>query len=281
MFRVAGYRAPINHRISETPATMRRANCKKLSNAQVARLEERQKALGLTQPELLARFDAALKNAGCVYDGIGAAKMRLDRVFNPRMRRGISEGTKAAVAHALGWNVPEFEAAISEKKDGARRDERKERAGVRASAQQIGFKALVQIGSHQITRGVDLSNDNLPKVYEAAYRMFLRIRELMGDLPVDEFSRGRSAQRIYEALNATLNETLRPHLTKWPEQYCQWRDGFVKTKAGSKLSAQDLQKHFPQRQTLMRELKEVAQSLKVDARKLKALVFAKGKKTKL
>ena len=97
---------------------MRHSGCQKLSDAQVARLETRRQALGLTREKLLEKFDHGLKGTGYVYDGIAAAKMRLDRVFNRRMRRPISESTKTALAHALDWTIPQLEKAIRVKSDG-------------------------------------------------------------------------------------------------------------------------------------------------------------------
>jgi hypothetical protein len=61
---------------------------------------------------MLQRFDRALRAAGSVYDS-GAAKMRLDRVFNPRMRKPISESTKAALACALDMTLDQFDQLIS------------------------------------------------------------------------------------------------------------------------------------------------------------------------
>lgn len=255
---------------------MRHSSSEILSDAQVALIERRRKTLGVTCGALLERFERALKTAGYVHTE-AAAKMRLDRILNPRMRRPMSEPTKAALAQALDWTVPEFEAAIGKKKDRQVRRHGSPSAGdKKASARQTGFAALVQIESHQITRGVDLGKDNLTRVYEAAYRMFLRVRELIGELPVDEFNRGPTAQQVYDALSAALNESLRPHLTKWPEQYEQWQKAFVKTRKGQKLSAQQLQKRFPQRRVLSRDLKKVAQRLQADTRTLKSLIFAKG-----
>lgn len=82
-----------------------------LSNPQVARIHRRRKALGLTMPDLLARFADALRRAGSVHT-TAAAKMRLDRVLNPRMRKPVSEETKRALARALEWTLEELEQSV-------------------------------------------------------------------------------------------------------------------------------------------------------------------------
>lgn len=90
---------------------MRHTSCQRLSDAQVAQLEAHRKTLGLTQRALLQKFEEALNKDGCIHTP-AAGKMRLDRVFNRRMRRPMSEDTKSALAAALDWSVPQLESAI-------------------------------------------------------------------------------------------------------------------------------------------------------------------------
>lgn len=93
---------------------MRNSDTELLSQRQVTQLEKRRKSLGLTRTVVLERFARALKAAGWIHTQ-AAAKMRLDRVFNPRMRRPTSEATKAALACALDWTLSELESAIQVK----------------------------------------------------------------------------------------------------------------------------------------------------------------------
>jgi len=59
---------------------------------------------------MLQKFEDALQREGCVHS-LGSAKMRLDRVLNPRLRRRVSETTLMALAHALSWTLLDLEAA--------------------------------------------------------------------------------------------------------------------------------------------------------------------------
>lgn len=93
----------------------------RLSNAQVAELESRRKVLGLTRATLLHKFEEALKKCGCIHTD-EAVKMRLDRVFNPRMRRPMSEETEGALAAALDWSIPQLESAMGVGSDAARQN---------------------------------------------------------------------------------------------------------------------------------------------------------------
>jgi hypothetical protein len=82
-----------------------------LTDAQIQQLELRRKMLGRTRTDLLHRFEEALRGQGCVHT-LAAARMRLDRVLNPRLRRPTSEATLIALASALGWTLLELEAAL-------------------------------------------------------------------------------------------------------------------------------------------------------------------------
>lgn len=87
---------------------MRHSYSEVLSNAAVAKIDLRRRDLNLTRSDLLLRFTDALTSAhGSRADG--SAKMRLNRVLNPRLRRPLSESTKAALARSLEWTLDEFD----------------------------------------------------------------------------------------------------------------------------------------------------------------------------
>jgi len=97
---------------------MRHSHSQTLSDARVARLEDRRKTLGLSRRALLLRFEEALQRDGYVHS-LASAKMRLDRVVNPYLRRPVSEATLLALASALDWTLPELEGAIQPVKNNA------------------------------------------------------------------------------------------------------------------------------------------------------------------
>jgi hypothetical protein len=105
-----------------------------LSDAQVARIQRRQKELGLTSDQFLERFKEALKEGTGVVQSHSAVKMRLDRIFYSRMRRPTSETTKLALAHTLGWTLLEFEEAIAAAKEDLKRVRQKKKKGAPGTA---------------------------------------------------------------------------------------------------------------------------------------------------
>ncbi len=246
----------------------RQSACELVTEAHVSRIEARRKTVGMTREQLRQRFDQALKFGHTPE----AARMRLDRVLNTKMRRPMSDTTKAALAEALGWTTDEFEREVFEKPEAGSSDEAVAHPYSAASARQIAFSVAALLESYQISRSVDLSEDNLVNVYEAAYRMFQRIRDLRCALPVEELARQPAAQAIYDTLGIVLNETLRPHLTRWPERYQRWRTENVP--ASRKLSPQELQMQFPQRRELVRDLECLVEQLQGDIKRLKSLALA-------
>lgn len=253
---------------------MRRSLSQKLSTAQVERINARRKSLALTREQLLEKFSGALKCVTGQVQSTAAAKMRLDRIFNDKMRCPLTDTTKAALAHALDWSVAEFEDAISEA------TMINERAAplpasankVPRSARQVAHCVAVQLETHQISRGVNLRVDNLLKVYSAAHRMFLHIRDLMEEMPVDDFYRDPVAQEIYDVLLAVLNENLRPHLTVWADRYRSWDENSLAKDSGVHLTAQQLQLRFPDRKKLEQDLCSVSCRLQADAARLRVLI---------
>lgn len=96
-----------------------------LSDAQVARIKDRQKELGLTTEQFFQRFKEALKELTGAVQSDSAVKMRLDRIFYSRMRCPMSETTKLALARTLDWTLLGFEKAIAEKRNMRRRSKQR------------------------------------------------------------------------------------------------------------------------------------------------------------
>ncbi len=84
---------------------------RRLTDAEIAILEKRARALGLSPRRLLERFGEALKRDG-IAPAPGSIKTRLDRVLNPRMRCPTSEETFLALAAALEWSRVELDTAL-------------------------------------------------------------------------------------------------------------------------------------------------------------------------
>lgn len=246
------------------------ARSAKLTAEQITLIERRRKSLGLTREKFLAKFTSSLNAVTGIATSASTVKMRLDRALNAKMSCPVSDTTKVALARALDWSVNEFERVIGVNATHPIQTDGPVTMAPR-TARQIAHCVSVQLDTHQITRGVDLSVDNLENVYAATYRMFQHIRELMEELPVDDFERDPAAQEIYDTLASVLNEGLRPHLSTWREQYAEWLRRFCSSPRAKKMAPQQLQTAFPRRAGLERDLANTAQQLRRSAKKLRQL----------
>lgn len=82
-----------------------------LTDAQVALLEARRRSLGLSLPNLRARFARALGADGA-FASKSTIRTRLNRVIKVRMRCPTSEETLIALAVSLEWSIVELEAEL-------------------------------------------------------------------------------------------------------------------------------------------------------------------------
>ena len=80
-----------------------------LTDAQVALLDERRRALGLSARMWRDRFGEALGRDGAVASK-STTRTRLNRVISVRMRCPASEETLIAVAVSLEWSIADLEA---------------------------------------------------------------------------------------------------------------------------------------------------------------------------
>ena len=163
---------------------MRHSYSQKLSDAQVVRLETRRKMLGLSRAGLLVRFEESLQREGCVHT-LASAKMRLDRVLNPRLRRPVSEGTLLALAEALDWSLLELESALQltetyngERAPGHRRNGRTRRSRA-MTAREIAFALLLLFQTLPRSQAEEISANSLVRTYSAAEETWKRGTNLL------------------------------------------------------------------------------------------------------
>jgi hypothetical protein len=165
-----------------------------LSNAQVARLETRRKMLGLSRAGLLKRFEAALQREGCVHT-LSSAKMRLDRVLNPRLRRPATEPTLMALASALEWTFPELEAELQLTEAG--NDQPALGCGPNGhaprwramTAREIAFAMLLLFQTLPMVQAEKISANDLARTYTAVARTWKRGVDLNEQWPTGRHER--------------------------------------------------------------------------------------------
>lgn len=110
---------------------------------------------------------------------------------------------------------------------------------------QIAYQLWVELSTRKIGLKIDKDNDVVTELYNSWYEFFRIARELVKSIPVRKVRNNSSTKEIIDLSFKVLNETIRPHLTKWQARFRNWYE-IEKTKGeNSDLTPQDLQKRFP------------------------------------
>jgi hypothetical protein len=139
-------------------------------------------------------------------------------------------------------------------------------------SQQAAMAVIVKLRTLRIAQGVDLGVDELPKVYDAAYREFQAIRSLLENYPAAEARYSQASRASLEIGFAVLDEGLRPHLTLWRSRFMSWWDQHP-AKGGS---VQKRQINFPEIEELTHDLAATSRRLIQLRQKLERAVFGES-----
>ncbi len=124
---------------------------------------------------------------------------------------------------------------------------------------QIAHKIWTELVTRKAALPIDPEQDVITEVYDSWYVLFGRVRDLIAGIPADLIRRDESTKQLVRVATQTLNEGLRPHLTRWQAEFRNWmkqHESELKEK-----SPQQVQKAFPQYQALISELRQVNEGL--------------------
>ena len=120
---------------------------------------------------------------------------------------------------------------------------------------QVAHRIWTELVTRKAAIPVDPDHDVITEVYDSWYALFKKVRELIGNLPADLVWKNRSTREIVRISTATLNQGLRPHLTKWQARFRAWYEA-NKDQLKEK-SPQELQKTFPEFRELMADMQRI------------------------
>jgi hypothetical protein len=124
---------------------------------------------------------------------------------------------------------------------------------------QIAHRIWTELVTRKAAIPINPEQDVIMEVYDSWYTLFGRIRDLIADIPAERIRRSESTKKLVWTATQTLNEGLRPHLTRWQAEFRNWmkqHEMDLKEK-----SPQEVQKGFPNYATLVAELREVNRGL--------------------
>ncbi len=120
---------------------------------------------------------------------------------------------------------------------------------------QIAHRIWTELVTRKAAQPIDIENDVILEIYDSWYALFGRIRQLISDIPGHMLRTEKSTQELVRIATQTLNDGLRPHLTRWQARFRHWYatcPAAVKEK-----SPQDCQRQFPDYALLIEDMKNV------------------------
>ena len=134
---------------------------------------------------------------------------------------------------------------------------------------QIAHKIWTELVTRKAALKIDPEHDVIVEVYDSWYALFQIVREQISEIPAELIRDEDSTKKLIEITTKSLNDGLRPHLTKWQSRFRNWyknQEHLLK-----KSSPQEVQKQFPDYAELLDDMIRVNQDLIGYAAELKKI----------
>ncbi len=135
----------------------------------------------------------------------------------------------------------------------------------------LAWKMYVQLSTRKAALPFDDAHDVIAEVYSSLYELFAVTRELLSGMPLADVERPKG---VADVILRTLNDGLRPHLTRWNSPYRHWWDQQLADDANGKRTPQEIQNDYPQFKELVEDLKRTNTELTMFADELLAIAKA-------
>jgi hypothetical protein len=124
---------------------------------------------------------------------------------------------------------------------------------------QIAHRAWVELSTRKAGLPFDEHNDVIVEIYDSWYELFARMREFVKDIPAQKLRNSNDTREVVRLLVEALNNGLRPHLTLWQAKFRRWYAAQLELQKDA--SPQEIQRKYPEYDTLVKDLKLVNQQL--------------------
>jgi len=135
---------------------------------------------------------------------------------------------------------------------------------------QIAHKIWTELITRKAAIPIDEENDVVEEIYDSWYTLFQKVREFISEIPAELVRNNKSTKEIVRIATLTLNDGLRPHLTKWQARFRSWSTS--KKEELLNMTPQDLQKEYPEYKDLIKDLCKVNEQLIQYSKELKRLI---------
>lgn len=138
---------------------------------------------------------------------------------------------------------------------------------------QIAHKIWTELVTRKAAIPIDMEHDVIEEIYNSWYTLFQKVRELISEIPAELIRNNNSTKEIVRIATQTLNDGLRPHLTKWQARFRTWSE--AKKEKLMDMTPQELQKEYSEYKDLIDDLLKVNNQLIQYAQELKKIVDKK------
>lgn len=135
---------------------------------------------------------------------------------------------------------------------------------------QIAHQIWTELVTRKAAIPIDPDHDVIVEVYDSWYALFTKIRDLIGNIPADLIKEEQSTKELIHIATATLNDGLRPHLTRWQARFRSWYD--ANAEKLKEVSPQELQRQFPKYSELISDMLKINQQMISYSKELKRLI---------
>ena len=139
---------------------------------------------------------------------------------------------------------------------------------------QIAHRIWTELMTRKAAQPIDIEHDVIVEIYNSWYALFGRVRQLISDIPGHMLRKEKSTQELVRIATLTLNNGLRPHLTRWQARFRHWYDKCPD--AAKEKCPQDCQRGFPEYELLIEDIKRVNGQLIQYAGELEKIIHGTG-----
>jgi hypothetical protein len=122
---------------------------------------------------------------------------------------------------------------------------------------RAAYQAWVEIQTRKAGLLFDDEHDVITEIYDSWYQLFGVLRTLSKTIPAECYANDDDARKLVGVLLESLNDGLRPHLTRWQARFRRWYAAAIARDEVGARSPQEVQREFPQYAELVADLRAV------------------------
>ena len=141
---------------------------------------------------------------------------------------------------------------------------------------RIAHKAWVELITRKVALPFDEEHDVIVEVYDSWYALFKEMRSLAKEIPAEKLRNSKDTCQLVHLLVDSLNQGLRPHLTRWQARFRRWYKTAIDAIQNDARSPQEIQKDYPHYAELVEDLKSVNKQAVEYANVIKRIAHGNG-----